>query len=327
MNHETDPHWRYGGEFGQLFEGRWVTAGNIEDTYPDPYGQIFGFINRLGFELREHHISLIQGTIPPFPNFSYKMVIPSGNAILLVLGASPIPSLRSAIFSTDANATLEAVLADCEQSLGWHDCLGFQLPRRDRIRELEEYERALTPIALAKVAELAAEAKKSASLRAGCSTRHPSPEETIALLERIARRLPHIAHQLGHRHDDRSTLCINDEYDVQDLVHALLQLFFEDIRAEEWTPSYAGGSSRIDFLLQNEQTVLEMKKTRPGLKAKELSEQLMIDIMRYQSHPNCKALVGIIYDLDKYVSNPKGVERDLSKPVNGMPVSVFIVQG
>ena len=42
---------------------------------------------------------------------------------------------------------------------------------------------------------------------------------------------------------------MEDEYDVQDLFHALLTIYFEDIRKEEWSPSYAGGASRMDFLL------------------------------------------------------------------------------
>jgi hypothetical protein len=55
----------------------------------------------------------------------------------------------------------------------------------------------------------------------------------------------------------------DDEYDVQDIFHALLRLFVDDIREEEWTPSYAGGASRMDFLLPELETVVEIKKTRP----------------------------------------------------------------
>ena len=64
---------------------------------------------------------------------------------------------------------------------------------------------------------------------------------------------------------------MEDEYDVQGLLHALLHLYFNDIRAEEWTPSYAAGSSRIDFLLKNERIIVETKKTRRGLSERELA--------------------------------------------------------
>ncbi len=56
------------------------------------------------------------------------------------------------------------------------------------------------------------------------------------------------------------------------LLHALLLLYFDDIRAEAWTPSYAGKSARMDFLLKNEGVVIEVKKTRLGLTDKELGD-------------------------------------------------------
>ena len=84
---------------------------------------------------------------------------------------------------------------------------------------------------------------------------------------------------------------MKDEYDVQDLLHALLRIFFKDIRPEEWVPSYAGSSSRMDFLLHQEEIVIEVKMTRDGLKQKELVDQLLIDIARYEKHPGCKTLI------------------------------------
>jgi hypothetical protein len=153
-----------------------------------------------------------------------------------------------------------------------------------------------------------------------------SQQDTVATLERMARRLPEVIHQLRQRHDHRDTFIVQDEYDLQDLIHSLLHLFFEDIRPEEGTPSLAGVNARMDFLLYNEQTVVEIKKTRSGLKNKELKEQLSIDIPHYSRHPDCKTLVGIVYDPDRLISNPRGVERDLSIPSNGMPVHVFVIR-
>ena len=100
-----------------------------------------------------------------------------------------------------------------------------------------------------------------------------------------------VARQLRCRYENRETLKIEDEYDVQDLLHALLLLYFDDVRAEEWTPSYAGKSSRMDFLLKNERVVIEVKKTRQGLADKELGDQLIIDVDRYKVHPDCKRLI------------------------------------
>lgn len=153
-----------------------------------------------------------------------------------------------------------------------------------------------------------------------------SPQNTVTTLERMARRLPEVIHQLRQRHDNRDTLVLKDEYDLQDLIHSLLHLFFDDIRPEEGTPSLAGVNARMDFLLYNEQTVVEIKKTRSGLKNKELKEQLSIDIPHYSRHPDCKTLIGIVYDPERLISNPRGVERDLSMPYNGMALHTFIIQ-
>ncbi len=155
--------------------------------------------------------------------------------------------------------------------------------------------------------------------------REKTPQtEALEKIELIANRFHIVARQLRHRHNDRPTLILENEYDVQDLFHALLRLFFDDIRDEEWTPSYAGGASRIDFLLKAEQVVIELKMTRSGLKAKEVSDQLIIDTDRYRAHPDCKMLVAFVYDPQEYLNNPRGIEHDLTKTTNNVPVKVII---
>lgn len=152
-----------------------------------------------------------------------------------------------------------------------------------------------------------------------------SIEDPSAILENLFYNFHIVVKQLRYRHGDRETLEINDEYDVQDLLHALLRLFFDDIRPEEWTPSYAGKSSRMDFLLKNESIVIEVKKTRRGLSAKELGDQLIIDIERYKEHPLCKNLFCFVYDPEERILNPRGVEQDLNRDNDDLNVKVFIV--
>ena len=144
-----------------------------------------------------------------------------------------------------------------------------------------------------------------------------------AELNRVFSRFHKIARQLRSRYADRATIDITDEYDVQDLLHALLKLYFDDIRAEEWTPSYAGKSARVDFLLKNEQIVIEVKKTRQGLADKELGDQLIIDVDRYKAHPDCKKLICFVYDPEGRVTNPAGLINDLNTQHQGF-VDVII---
>jgi hypothetical protein len=146
-------------------------------------------------------------------------------------------------------------------------------------------------------------------------------------LERLLNRVHKVARQLLERRENRSTLAIEDEYDAQDLLHALLKIDFDDIRPEEWTPKYAGGATRMDFLLKKEQIVVEVKKTRDGLDATRLGEELLIDIAKYKMHPDCKTLVCFVYDPEQRLSNPEGLRVDLENETSErLSVKVVICQ-
>lgn len=132
-----------------------------------------------------------------------------------------------------------------------------------------------------------------------------------------------IARQLRYRYNNRQTLDINDEYDVQDLLYSLLILLYDDIRREEWTPSYAGKSARQDFLIKKEQIVIETKKTRNTLTDKELGDELIVDITRYKKHPDCKQLICFIYDPEGRIANPKGFIDDIESSNDGF-VKIYI---
>ena len=144
------------------------------------------------------------------------------------------------------------------------------------------------------------------------------------ILTQIFERFHICVRQLRRRHSRRSTLEVTDEYDVQDLLNAILRLHFDDVRPEEWTPSYAGSNNRMDFLLKDDEISIEVKMTRDGLKDKELGEQLIIDIAKYKEHPNCKSLYCFVFDPDGHIRNPRGLERDLTREHDGLAVKVYI---
>lgn len=129
--------------------------------------------------------------------------------------------------------------------------------------------------------------------------------------------------QLKYRHDKRNTVDISDEYDVQYLLQAILSLFYEDVRPEEYVPSYAYGASRVDFFLKKEKTFIEVKKTNQNLSDKKLRNQLIIDIEQYQRHQDCEKLICFIYDPDELIKNPYGLINDLEKQHKGF-VEVYI---
>ena len=134
-----------------------------------------------------------------------------------------------------------------------------------------------------------------------------------------------VATQLRRRYGSRDTLKIEDEYDVQDLLHALLKIDFEDVRPEEYSPSKGGASSRMDFLLKPQKVVIEAKMASAILTDKKIGEQLIVDIERYRAHPNCERLVCLVYDPGHHIRNPAGLERDLSRKEDSIEVHVVIV--
>jgi hypothetical protein len=56
----------------------------------------------------------------------------------------------------------------------------------------------------------------------------------LDLVEQLARRLPEFLEPLSHRYGERPPFIIEDEHDLQDLLHGLLRLFFDDVRPEDY---------------------------------------------------------------------------------------------
>jgi hypothetical protein len=71
------------------------------------------------------------------------------------------------------------------------------------------------------------------------SSRASSADRRVVQLSALLRSFHSVAVQLRTRHAKRQPVLMRDEYDVQDLLRALLRTVFEDVRAEEVTPSYA----------------------------------------------------------------------------------------
>ncbi|EPR8030844.1 hypothetical protein N8S56_17550 [Enterobacter hormaechei subsp. hoffmannii] len=118
---------------------------------------------------------------------------------------------------------------------------------------------------------------------------------------------------INNRYNGRCGIKINDEYDVQDLLHAILVLHFDDLQKESAAPFYLGSSSRIDFLIRDNGIAIEAKKTNKHLRDRMLADQIISDIHRYQSHPVCQHIIFFIYDPDHFIKNPVGLQNDINK--------------
>lgn len=123
------------------------------------------------------------------------------------------------------------------------------------------------------------------------SPRPAADELLVDICERFYRATDHLANRRKGKH------CIDfsDEYDVQDVFGLILKSVYDDVRDEEWTPSYAGGASRIDFVIVDIQTAAELKRARPK---QAIADELTLDIARYAKNPDVRKLVCFVYDPD-----------------------------
>lgn len=150
-------------------------------------------------------------------------------------------------------------------------------------------------------------------------------KHNLSVLISLLHRFHKVAQAIRERHDDRETIIIRDEYDVQDLLNSLLQIYFDDVRKEDFSPSHAGANSRLDFVLKNEKIILEVKMTSEKLTINKLGQDLLVDIGRYKEYPYCADLVIFIYDKGDFIRNKAGFITDLQKQSTPkMKVSVVI---
>jgi len=161
------------------------------------------------------------------------------------------------------------------------------------------------------------------------SSEGSKPSSIEDLLKIIIRGLPRAMQPLVHRRKNTPALSFTTEYDIQDLLHSQLRPWISDIRPEEFTPSYAGSNTRMDFLLPAHNLVIETKRVRDKHHASKVGDELIIDIEHYRRHQKSDHLWCVIYDPELYISNPGGMISDLegtrSTPEGSVNVKVIIV--
>ncbi|HEX8003570.1 MAG TPA: hypothetical protein VF519_12825 [Mycobacteriales bacterium] len=154
-----------------------------------------------------------------------------------------------------------------------------------------------------------------------------APAMVLDELSAMFRRLPEFLDVLrAHGNDRVPPPDLQNEADLQALVHALLRVRFGDVRAEDPVPQYAGRSTRTDFLLREAGVLVETKFTRTGLRDKQLGDELLQDLGRYPRHPDCRAIFVLIYDPARQVLSPDALEADLSSDKADLPIRAIVVR-
>jgi hypothetical protein len=162
------------------------------------------------------------------------------------------------------------------------------------------------------------------------SDQKPAPQSSqtgsdpVERVKTLCYRFHSVARQLRLRGEYRATLAVEDEFDAQDLLHALLRIQFDNIETDEWTPSYSSGTPRTTLLLNDGRLAVIVKKPRPGLNAKDLTDQLRIDTERYRSYGCCRTLLCFMYDPEGRIGNPRGLEASLTSVTDSFVIDVLV---
>jgi hypothetical protein len=115
-------------------------------------------------------------------------------------------------------------------------------------------------------------------------------------LDQIFDNFHSIALQLKTRKHNKPSFDISDEYDVQDLLQALMMPVYSDIRIDEPTPSFAGKFSKIDFALNGKHIAIEVKIASNTHIEDKISRELLEDIAHYGKNNDINLLICFIYD-------------------------------
>jgi len=116
---------------------------------------------------------------------------------------------------------------------------------------------------------------------------------------------------LQDRRDNRPDFVIEEERDVHDLLYALLKPVFPESRVEEYTTKHAEKSKKIDIIVPEISTGIEVKYTHNTSQARDLGDELKIDIESYHVHENCDNMIAVIWDAERHIEDRHNFKNDL----------------
>lgn len=114
---------------------------------------------------------------------------------------------------------------------------------------------------------------------------------------------------------------INNEYDLQHLLYAVLKPLYPDIRKEVSEDSGIG-MNRCDLKIPSLNLVIEAKCTRETMTLKKLTEEIEADIVHYLE----KNIVFFVYDKVKIIKEKQNYENHFNCIFDGKDVNIIILQ-
>lgn len=139
-------------------------------------------------------------------------------------------------------------------------------------------------------------------------------KDQLAILYKAIEKFTSASKSLTERRKGKPTIPIDDEYDMQDILHVILKPHFPSIKIEEVVSGKDSGRFlKIDFVLSKIKVAIECKCIRDKTHAKNLSKEINDDIQTYNEHQDCSHLIFFIYDKNLQIMNPDMLEENYSK--------------
>lgn len=170
----------------------------------------------------------------------------------------------------------------------------------------------------------------------GSVTEPMESTDNLSKIENIFNRFIHVAKKLEDRHNQRNTLKIEDEYDVQDLFHSILKLYFDNIEDECTSIKRDSTANRIDFFLPDESIAIEIKfgtrwkdkarTTRKSMKTirHDIKQEIINDKEAYSNQSLYQKILFFVYDPDNQINEKVKFESGLNNVVNGIEFKVYV---
>jgi hypothetical protein len=147
--------------------------------------------------------------------------------------------------------------------------------------------------------------------------------DAVKQVQFICDRFHAFAASLRTRDRNREPLMVEDEYDVQYLMNALLNMHFGDVRPEDQNERRASSSSRSDFFINHKGIIIETKNVTNDLLDKRVNEQLVLAIDRYKAKKSATHVICFVYDPNHLLEQPASL-RDLNGPHAHLHVKVIV---
>jgi hypothetical protein len=126
----------------------------------------------------------------------------------------------------------------------------------------------------------------------------PARGAEVEVVLDVCRRLPQVARVLANRsRKGKPPYEVIDEYDAQDLLHAVLRGYLSYSVQEDPLPKVGGArSSRADISIEELGILIELKYARGPTDQKRVVEEFSQDLVLYARWPHLKTLIFVVYN-------------------------------